>query len=251
MIRTNRERQAIIVVLAALIVLLWSFPFAEAAPDESWKVVNRSLTAFEDGGRKAVRLDERAGQGIAWRNGALFAEGTIEFDVRGQGAEQRSFVGIVFHAADARGFEAVYFRPFNFRSADPAKAGRAVQYVSHPEFTWQRLRAEKPGRYEKAVSPVPDPNGWFHVCIVCASMKVGVYVDGSPEPCLEVEELGDRGPGMVGLFVGNGSGGDFAGLVITPSEELSEGRGERSSWMPSGRATRLGFKRWSRTTRRS
>lgn len=206
-------------MLTALAISLASVLIAEAAQDESWKVVNRSLTAFEDGGRRAVRLDERAGQGIAWLDGSLFAEGSIECDIRGQDVEQKSFLGVVFHAADDRSFEAVYFRPFNFRSADPAKAGRAVQYVSHPEFTWQRLRAEKPGEYEKAVSPVPDPDVWFHVRIVCASTKVGVYVDGSPEPCLEVEKLGDRGQGMVGLFVGNGSGGDFAGLVVNPSKE--------------------------------
>lgn len=208
--------------LAALSIPLLSVLFAEAAFDGAWTVVNRSLSAFEDGGRKAVRLDERAGQGIAWLDGAPFAEGTIEFDVRGQEVEQRSFVGVAFHAIDDRSFEAVYFRPFNFRSSDPAKAAHAVQYVSHPEFTWQRLRAEKPGRYENAVSPVPDPNGWFHVRIVCASTQVGVYVDGSPEPCLAVERLGDRAQGMVGLFVGNGSGGDFSGLVISPSKERSE-----------------------------
>jgi len=201
----------------ALTVSILSVLLAAAPAGPSWEVVNRSLTAIEDGGRKAVRLDERAGQGIAWLEGALFAEGTIEFDVRGQDIEQRSFVGVAFHAADDQTFEAVYFRPFNFRSSDAAKAGRAVQYVSHPEFTWQKLRAERPGLFEKAVNPVPDPNGWFHVRIVIASAKVGVYVDGSPEPCLAVEKLGGREDGMIGLFVGNGSGGDFTELVILPS----------------------------------
>lgn len=228
--RAIRKRRARTVMLTALAISLASVLFAETASDESWKVVNRSLTAFEDAGRKAVHLDERAGQGLAWRNGATFAEGTIEFDVRGRDVEQRSFVGVAFHAADEQTFEAVYFRPFNFRSSDPAKAGRAVQYVSHPEFTWQKLRTEKPGLYEKAISPAPDPDGWFHVRIVCASTRVGVYVDGSPEPCLEVEKLGDRGQGMVGLFVGNGSGGDFSGLAITPSAEVAEGTREKETF---------------------
>lgn len=213
-------------MIAALKVPILGILLAAAPAGPGWKVVNRSLTAFEDGGRKAVRLDERAGQGIAWLEGALFAEGTIEFDVRGQDVEQRSFVGVAFHAADDQIFEAVYFRPFNFRSADTAKAARAVQYVSHPDFTWQKLRAEKPGLYEKAVSPVPDPNDWFHVRLVIASTKVAVYVDGSPEPCLSVEKLGGREDGMVGVFVGNGSGGDFAELVILPSKGDPEERRE-------------------------
>lgn len=225
--RAARERRVRALTLTALVILFATARFAEAVPDGIWRVVNRSLTAFEDGGRKAVRLDERSGQGIAWLEGTLFAEGAIDLDVRGQDVEQKSFLGIAFHAADDRRFEAVYFRPFNFRGADPAKAGRAVQYVSHPEFIWQRLRAESPGRYERAVSPVPDPNGWFHVRIVCAGKKVRVYVAGSREPCLEVEKLGDLGQGMVGLFVGNGSGGDFSDLVITPSAELSEGAREK------------------------
>jgi len=44
--------------------------------------------------------------------------------------------------------------------------------------------------------------------------KVSVYVDGSQEPCLSVERLGVRREGMIGLFTGNGSGGDFSDLKV-------------------------------------
>lgn len=37
------------------------------------------------------------------------------------------------------------------------------------------------------------------------------------EPCLVVNELTDRIGGRVGLWMGNGSDGDFAELVIKPS----------------------------------
>jgi hypothetical protein len=186
-----------------------------------WKIVNRNAVAFEDGGRNAVRLDERPGQGLVWQEGSRFSEGTIEFDVRGKDVFQQSFVGAAFHAVDDRTFEAVYFRPFNFRPDDPARAARAVQYVSDPENTWQKLRAEKPGQYEKPVKPVPDPNGWFHVRIVVAGREIAVYVNGSSEPCLAVESLSDHRDGMVGIMVGNGSGGDFANLKIVPAPALS------------------------------
>jgi len=188
-----------------------------AAEGRGWTVVNRAATVVEEGGRKFLRLDERAGDGQVWLDGVSFAAGTIEFDVRGKDVFQRSFVGAAFHGTDDRTFEAVYFRPFNFEADDPARKNHAVQYVSHPDHTWQRLRADKPGQYENPVSPVPDPNGWFHVRIVVDPPKINVFVDGAAAPCLTVDALGEGLGGKVGVMVGNGSGGDFTGFKLTPS----------------------------------
>jgi hypothetical protein len=190
---------------------------SKIASGDGWKVVNRGMTAVEDGGRKVARLDERPGSGLAWREGSIFSTGTIEFDVRGRDAAQRSFVGVVFNGLDDETWDAVYFRPFNFKSPNPDNAAHSVQYVSHPEFTWQKLRAERAGQFEKTVQPLPDPNGWFHVRIVVTADKVSVYVDGAKTACLEVEKLGNKREGRVGLFVGNNSGGDFANLTIVPA----------------------------------
>ena len=195
-----------------------SYDLSRIPEGNAWKVVNRGVTAIQDGSRKAVRLDERQGDGLVWLEGSRLGDGTIEFDVRGKDVFQQSFVGFAFHAADDRTFDAVYFRPFNFRNPDPARSNHAVQYVSHPQFTWQKLRAEKPEQYEKPVRPIPDPNGWFHVRIVIASPKISVFVQDAVEPCLTVEKLSDRREGEFGLMVGNGSGGDFANLKITPAK---------------------------------
>jgi len=192
------------------------YDLTKAASGQGWKVVNRAATVVEENGRKFLRLDERAGDGEVWLEGVSFAAGTIEFEVRGKDVFQKSFVGAAFHGLDDATFEAVYFRPFNFRSTDPARVVHAVQYVSHPDNTWQKLRAEKPDQYEKPVKPVPDPNGWFHARIVVEANKISVYVDGASEPCLTVDSLSGRGSGLVGLMVGNGSGGDFADFKITP-----------------------------------
>jgi len=194
------------------------YDLSKAASGAGWKLVNRGATAVIDGVRKAVRLDERPGNGIAWLEGSKFTEGAIEFDVRGKDVPQQSFVGIVFNGIDDATWDAVYFRPFNFNNPNPENAGHSVQYVSHPVFTWQKLRAERPNQFEKPVRPVPDPNGWFHARIVVTALKISVYVDGAAEPCLEVEKLGNRGAGRVGLFVGNNSGGDFADLKIIPAK---------------------------------
>jgi len=195
-----------------------SYDLSRIPQGNAWKIVNRGVTAIQDGSRKAVRLDERQGDGLVWLEGSSLGNGTIEFDVRGKDVFQQSFVGFAFHAADDQTFDAVYFRPFNFKNPDPARSVHAVQYVSHPLHTWQKLRAEKPEQYEKPVRPIPDPNGWFHVRIVIASPKVSVFVEDAVEPCLVVEKLGSRRTGKFGLMVGNGSGGDFANLKITPAK---------------------------------
>ena len=92
-----------------------------------------------------------------------------------------------------------------------------MQYISHPTYTWNKLRAEHPGKYEQAVAPAPDPNGWFHVRVVIASPKVSVFVEDAKEPSLVVTQLSHRGKGLLGLWVGNNSGGDFANLRLMPA----------------------------------
>ena len=53
--------------------------------------------------------------------------------------------------------------------------------------------------------------------IVVASPSVKVYVNDANEPSLVVGQLSDRKKGLLGLWVGNTSGGDFANLRITPA----------------------------------
>jgi len=180
-------------------------------------VFNRTVSALSDGTRKGVHLDERPGEGVAYLKGIEFSNGTIEFDVRGKDVQGQSFVGVAFHGLDSTTYDAIYLRPFNFRTDDPARHSHAVQYVSQPTYPWQKLRAERPGVFEQPVSPAPDPNAWFHVRVVVASPKVSVFVGDAKEPSLVVNQLSDRTKGLVGLWVGNGSGGDFANFRIIPN----------------------------------
>lgn len=189
---------------------------AALAEGKGLKVFNRSLSVLNDGSRKGVRLSESPGDGVAYLEGVEFTNGAIEIDIRGKDVQQQSFVGVVFHGLDEKTYDAIYFRPFNFKTEDQARRIRAVQYISHPTYTWQKLRTEQPGKYEKPVNPVPDPNGWFHARIVVASPKVSVFVNDAKEPSLVVDQLSDRKKGLVGLWVGNTSGGDFANFKIIP-----------------------------------
>ena len=185
---------------------------------KGWKLVNRQVTVVEDSGKRAIHFDEKSGQGLAWIEGSDFTEGVIEVDIKGKNVLQRSFVGVAFRGVDEKIHDAVYFRPFNFKSEDPVRRIHAVQYVSHPNFPWNKLRQERNGIFEKAVNPVPDPDGWFHARIVIANRKVSVYVNDAKEPSLVVDELSEREGGWVGLWVGEGSDGVFANLKITPTK---------------------------------
>jgi hypothetical protein len=198
-------------------VSLQQFDLSKIPDSKDWKVIGRKMSKLEEDGRKIVRFDQQNGVGMAWITDSNFTEGTIEVDLRGKDAFQHSFLGVAFRINDQLQHDAVYFRPFNFKSDDGTRKSHAVQYISSPNFGWQKLRKEKPGVYENTVSPTPDPNGWFHAKIVISKRKVSVYVDNAKVPCLVVDELSERKGGAIGIWVGDQSGGDFANLKISPA----------------------------------
>ncbi|MDH4270762.1 MAG: hypothetical protein OEW18_02165 [Candidatus Aminicenantes bacterium] len=185
------------------------------AEGKGWKIFNRSVTVGDEDGRTVAEFDAKPGDGMAWLEGVSFTNGEIECDILGRSTPiQGSFVGLAFGVQDTETYDAIYFRPFNFRSEDPARRAHSVQYISHPGWTWSRLRQERPGQFEKAIEPPPDGDRWFHVRIVVQSQKVSVYFDGAKDPCLVVESLSAQRTGSVALWVGNNSPGKFAGLKI-------------------------------------
>ncbi len=190
------------------------YNLSELSKGNKLKVYNREVSAFAENGKNGIRFSQKENDGIAWLEGATFSDGIIEADIKGKDVLQQSFVGIAFHGADDKKFDVVYFRPFNFQAEDPIRRIHAVQYVSLPEFDWQRLRQEQNGKYEKAVVPAVNPNDWFHVKIVVQHPQVSVYVNGESQACLQVDQLSKRQTGKIGLWVGNMSGGDFANLSV-------------------------------------
>lgn len=188
------------------------------AQQNSYTLENRSLTVLTDGPKPGVRLEEKQNsrEGVAWLPAISFSEGTIELDIRGKDVLQRSFVGIAFHGSGERNYDAIYFRPFNFRAADPVRHSHAVQYIALPTYDWPVLRKDFPDQYEQPIEPAPDPNAWFHARIVVDQETVSVFVNEHAKPSLVVKKLNDRRDGKIGLWVGVGSGGDFANLKITP-----------------------------------
>jgi hypothetical protein len=182
--------------------------------ETGWTLVNRAATVEQDGDRTVVTFDGRPGEGAAWLDGVDFENGTIEVDIRGRNNPGASFVGVAFRGVDDETYDAVYFRPFNFVADNALSRSHMVQYISHPDHTWYRLREAHTDVYENAIESPPDPDDFFRARIVIQKPEVRVYVGDDTEPCLVVTELSDRVGGRVGLWMGNTSDGSFANLVI-------------------------------------
>lgn len=190
------------------LTLIYLLFLAGTTAAQALRVVNRGMVKDSPN----IHLNEAPGAGIAWITDKEFANGTIEFDVKGKNKLQESFVGIAFHGVNDSTYDAVYFRPFNFQVPEAGRRRHSVQYVSLPAYDWSLLRQDYPGKYENEVDPATDPNKWFHVKIIVSSPEVSVYVN--EQRCLTVSQLSTQKKGMIGYWVGNGSAGDWKNLKI-------------------------------------
>lgn len=145
------------------------------------------------------------GDMLAILNGPEFKDGTIELAVAGSprpGADpgSRGFIGVSVRTG-ARGewAEVFYLRPTNARANDQLRRNHAVQYMSHPDHPWHRLRQESPGVYESYADM--EAGAWTSMRIVVAGTTARLYINGASEPSLVVNDLkhGDT-PGRVALW---------------------------------------------------
>lgn len=193
---------------------------------EGLKPVNAKVEPVTYKGRKAIRVTDIAPQGTSDDgrfvviSGSQFEDGLIEVDVAGdriRGASEvaRGFVGIAFRVVpDGPSFEAFYLRPYNGRSDDQLQRNHSAQYISSPEYPWNRLRQDFPAKYETYVDLVPGE--WTKMKIEVKGDKASLYVNGAPQPALIVNHLlhGDSN-GAVALFISVGSVAHFSNLRIS------------------------------------
>ena len=165
----------------------------------------------------AVTIGEGEGPAVAWIDGLDMADGTIELELRGRDVLQRSFLGVAFNRVDDKTYEAIYLRPFNFRSTDPVRKQHAIQYVAMPEHDWPVLRKTYPEEFENPVPASAEPTGWVPLRVVIDANEVRAYVAGEQSPTLAVRRLRKAGSGKVGLWTGNGSDGAYVNLRVTPA----------------------------------
>jgi len=165
-----------------------------------WKGSLDTVTLAQKDGKPAVEIDKEDFN-IIWLDGFEFTNGTIEFDAKGKSEPaQGSFIGVAFRVVDDVTYDSIYFRPFNFGASDKERKSHAVQYISHPEWPWYRLRKEKPGQFEQPIEPELDGNKWLHAKVVIEEQQLQVFVNDAKTPSLQVTELSDRSGGSVGLW---------------------------------------------------
>jgi hypothetical protein len=161
---------------------------------------------------------------LAVIDGPAFGSGVIEAEIAGvpaPGAPEsaRGFVGIAFRLRDdLRTYDAFYLRPTNGRADDQERRNHAVQYISHPDWPWFRLRKETPSRYEAYVDLVP--NTWTKIKIEVRGERARLYVHGQEQPTLVVNDLktGAQGKGAVALWLDRGTVAHFRNLSVQPQE---------------------------------
>jgi hypothetical protein len=186
--------------------------------------VMANLTTYR--GLPAVRIADtsRPDLGDASRfalvPGDSFQDGSIEITLSGDTGpdappELRGFVGIAFRVSeDDSRFECFYLRPKNGRSEDQLQRNHSAQYISIPGFPWQKLRSETPSKYEAYVDLIPGE--WTKVRIQVKDRTARLYVNGSEQPTLIVNDLKQPSArGGIGLWIGPGTIAHFTNLKLT------------------------------------
>jgi hypothetical protein len=165
---------------------------------------------------------ERTTREIAVIDGTEFSNGVIEAEIAGgvePGAppDSRGFVGIAFRVQDdLRTFDVFLLRPTNGRADDQVRRNHSVQYSSHPDWNFLRLRKEAPEKYESYVDLVPD--AWTKIKIEVEGERARFYVHGQEHPTLIVNDLktGANAKGAVALWIDEGTVAHFRNLTVTP-----------------------------------
>ncbi|HEY2432808.1 MAG TPA: hypothetical protein VGI12_09070 [Vicinamibacterales bacterium] len=213
---------AITATVVLLVFLCAVRPTAQSVDRLEGKNVTIASVTYK--GRSAIQViaapEAQNASSYAVVKDVSFRDGSIEVDLAGQpaagaGTGARGFIGIAFRLqADGR-YEYIYLRPTNGRADDQVRRNHATQYSSYPDFDFARSRQEAPEKYESYVDL--QPGVWTRYRIDVDGRKARLYVNGTEQPCLIVDDLKlDPMPGRVALWVGPGTEGYFANLKIAP-----------------------------------
>lgn len=190
------------------------------------EVVNGHAEIVSYRGVRAVKLvpaPQTAGRDddmLALLDRPAFRNGTIQVDVSGAPrpgapADSRGFIGVSFRTGPhGEWSEVFYLRPTNARADDQLRRNHTVQYASHPDFPWSRLRQESPGLYESYADM--EAGAWTSMRIEVAGRTARLYVNGASQPCLVVHDLkhGDE-PGRIALWAHVETNAFFGPITVT------------------------------------
>jgi len=153
-----------------------------------------------------------------------FKNGIIELEISGEPApgafaQARGFVGLAFRVdkTHIEKYECFYIRPANGRADNQIQRNHSIQYISHPEFPWYRLREEAPEAYESYVDLVPG--NWTKIKIEVMGSTAKLFVHDSEQPNLIVNDLKHGvSEGAIALWLHSSTLAHFRNLVIRTIE---------------------------------
>jgi hypothetical protein len=160
--------------------------------------------------------------------GSDFHNGQIEVSLNGAVSPNvsrftrlfaRGYIGVCFRISeDTESGECIYLRPENGPTEDETRKNHAVQYVSLPDYEFDRLRAEDPEAYEAAAEILPAT--WHKIRVEVEDDLARLFIDDAATPVLVVDglKLGGDARGQVGLWVGPGTNGFFQNLTISKKD---------------------------------
>jgi hypothetical protein len=177
------------------------------------------VTISDDAARRVAGLPIEQ---LAVIDGTDFSNGVIEAEIAGApapGAAEgaRGFVGIAFRVQpDMQTYDAFYLRPTNGRADDQVRRNHSVQYISHPAWTWNRMRQETPKKYETYVDLVPG--AWTRIRIEVRGDRARLFVHGQEQPTLIVNDVktGAQGRGAIALWIDAGTVAHFRDVRVSP-----------------------------------
>ena len=176
-------------------------------------VRNRDVVSLDNLTNTLV-LNNKKGDGMAIIEDLSFEKGSITLEIKGENNPGKSFVGLAFNIQNDSTYEAVYFRPFNFKAAEKIRREHSVQYIFHPKYTWRYLRTNNEGQYESEYPRQPSPDDWFAVEIIIDAERVKVYDKKTGTELLSINRLTDQVSDKIGLWTGFNSKGSFRNLRI-------------------------------------
>jgi hypothetical protein len=192
------------------------------------ELINVKADVIEHNGRKGIRVfqkdesvTENGLETLVIISNVLFKDGIIEVELAGEPAPgspegSRGFIGIAFRLQKSEPFayEAIYLRPTNSRAEDQLRRNHSVQYVSHPDHPWHRLRQENSGAYETYVDLLPGR--WTKIKIEVKGKQAKLYVHNAKQPTLIVNDLklGEK-EGGIALWLHPSTLAHFRNLIVT------------------------------------
>ncbi len=190
------------------------------------ELVNVSAEVISHKGKRGLQVlalnTDNALETMVKISNVTFSNGVIELELAGEPAagaipDARGFVGLAFrmNPGNTHEYECIYLRPANGRATSQVMRNHSLQYVSHPDFPWFRLREEFPEKYESYVDIVPGE--WIKLRIEINDKTAKLFVNNSLQPNLIVNDLkGAEEAGGIALWLHSSTLAYYRNLVIQP-----------------------------------